>query len=244
MPKNIYIAYIAAVAALGLIGIVPAHADVFSSYECNATGTVCTGAAVNGGNFDLISNTNPNTGAGGLEFEVSPTNTLTLADLTQLSAEYDMVSGAFEAGAPRFTLFDDSLNAAYIYFGTPTGGGSFTNPNPNGTFANTGNYASLSSSDIRVYSNGFGGDNRPNTGVTFQQFVSGYGSTDISYITLDLDSGSFDPAQEMLVSSFTVNNETDVAPQTAVPEPFTLSLFGAGLAGAAALRRRKGAQKA
>jgi hypothetical protein len=31
---------------------------------------------------------------------------------------------------------------------------------------------------------------------------------------------------------------------TSVPEPFTLSLFGAGLAGAAALRRRKKAQKA
>jgi hypothetical protein len=31
---------------------------------------------------------------------------------------------------------------------------------------------------------------------------------------------------------------------TAVPEPFTLSLFGAGFAGAAALRRRKRIQKA
>ena len=31
---------------------------------------------------------------------------------------------------------------------------------------------------------------------------------------------------------------------TPVPEPFTLSLFGAGLAGAAAMRHRKKAQKA
>jgi hypothetical protein len=37
---------------------------------------------------------------------------------------------------------------------------------------------------------------------------------------------------------------TLAAGATAVPEPFTLSLFGAGLAGAAALRRRKKAQKA
>jgi hypothetical protein len=37
---------------------------------------------------------------------------------------------------------------------------------------------------------------------------------------------------------------TDVGPPVGVPEPFTLSLFGAGLAGAAALRRRKKAQKA
>jgi hypothetical protein len=148
-------------------------------------------------------------------------------------------------GSPHFTLFDDAFNTAYIYFGTPVGGGTFSNPNANNTFASTGNYASLSSSDIRVYSNGFGGDNNPNTGVTFQDFVTDVGLTDISFITLDLDSGSFTSAQEMLVSSFTVNNEVDTAsPSPAVPEPLTLSMFGAGLAGLAAMRRRKNAKQA
>jgi hypothetical protein len=48
------------------------------------------------------------------------------------------------------------------------------------------------------------------------------------------------------VDAYTINSTTynfDPA-TTAVPEPFTLSLFGAGLAGAAAMRRRKKAQKA
>jgi hypothetical protein len=63
------------------------------------------------------------------------------------------------------------------------------------------------------------------TGITF---------TDTS-VTFDVTGVTTAAANESLI--------LDVQ-TAAVPEPFTLSLFGAGLAGAAAMRRRKKAQKA
>jgi len=196
---------------------------------------------VNGGNFDLISN-NTTTGASGLYLQI--TGTLALNQLLTLSAEYDMTTGSFGGGAPRFSLYDTTANpnnGAYIYWGTPLGGGSFSNPNANNTFANTGNYADPSSSDLRVYVNGFGGQSTPNTGETWSQFVTALGSTDISYIYLDLDAGTFTSAQEMLVSSFTVNSEVDTPSPSSVPEPGTLAVFGVGLLGLALLHHRKAA---
>jgi hypothetical protein len=232
--------YLALAVVSGLVATTPAHAGAFSSYECDANLNSCTDVAVSGGNFDIISNTTLATQVGGLEYETVPADTLTLAGLTNLSAVYNMVSGPFEAGSPRFTLFDDTFHSAYIYWGTPTGGGSFANPFANGVFGSTGNLADLLSADIRVYSNGFNGQNTPNTGETFNQFVLDNGSAFISFITLDLDAGFYAVPQELLVSSFTVNSEVDVAAATTpVPEPITLSLFGAGLAGAVAMRRRK-----
>ncbi len=215
----------------------PASADVFGSYTCDPTLSTCNGTVpVVGGNFDLVSNTTT-TGAAGLFLQI--TGTLTLSQIVDLSAEYDMTTGTFAGGAPRFTLFDSSFNSAWIYWGTPLGGGSFSNPNPNGTFANTGNYADLSSPDVRVYVNGFGGQNTPNTGETWNAFVSALGSTDLSFISLDLDAGTFAGSQEMLVSSFTVNDQVDTpAP---VPEPTSLALLGAGLLVFGAFRGRKAA---
>jgi len=86
------------------------------------------------------------------------TSTLTPTLLNQLSADYVMETGTFGGGAPRFSLTDGSNNEAWIYWGTPTGGESFSDPNNgNTTYANTGNYANLESPDVRVYSNDFGG---------------------------------------------------------------------------------------
>jgi hypothetical protein len=240
MSKTITLALATLTSAL--LGIqAPANAGVFSSYECDALATSCTDASASGGNFDLLSTSGGNQAAGGLEYQV--TGTLSLSQLTTLSATYAMTDGTFSAGAPRFTLFDSSLNSAWVYWGSPTGGGSFSNPNAEDDFASTGNYADLSSPDVRVYSDGFNGDLDPNTGVTWAAFVAANGSADLSYVTLDLDGGAFAPAptQEMLVSSFTVNNETDLATAapTGVPEPVTVLIFGAGLAGAAAMRRHK-----
>lgn len=127
-----------------------------------------------------------------------------------------------------------------MYFGTPAGGGSFTDPNKGNTnYANTGNYANLSSSDVRVYNNGFGGVGNGNTGQTWAQFVASVGTVDIGYISLDLD-GGFTGNQVMDIANFDVNG-TIYNPTSPVPEPGSLNLtvcLLALLGGACLLRRR------
>jgi hypothetical protein len=51
-------------------------------------------------------------------------------------------------------------------------------------------------------------------------------------------------SEDPLDGNGNIGNLLDNVSISAVPEPFTLSIFGAGLAGATALRRRKKAQKA
>jgi hypothetical protein len=178
------------------------------------------------------------------------TGTLTPATLTQLSADYVMQTGTFDEGAPRFSLTDTTSNPnneAYIYWGAPTSGGDFTDPNyGNSTYANTGNYVDPTSSDIRVYSNGFGGDNTPNTGQTWAQFLAsdGVATTDIGYISIDLDGGfGATGSQVMDTTDFDINGVTYAPSASSVPEPRTLGMMlplFAVLAGAGLfLRRRK-----
>ena len=169
------------------------------------------------------------------------TGPLTPATLDQLSADYVMETGTFGGGAPRFSIIDTTNNMnneAYVYWGTPTGGGSFSDPNNgNTTYANTGNYASLSSPDVRVYSNGFGGDNSSNTGQTWAQFVANDGTTAIGYISIDLD-GGFTGNQVMDMTNFDINGVV----YTPAPEPGTLGLLlcaFAVLGGVGLISRRK-----
>jgi hypothetical protein len=151
------------------------------------------------------------------------TSTLTPTLLNQLSADYVMETGTFGGGAPRFSLTDGSGNEAWIYWGTPTGGGSFSDPNSgNTTYANTGNYANLASPDVRVYSDDFGGDDNPNTGQTWAQFVAAAGSTQIDFVSLDLD-GGFTGNQVMDTTNFDINGV--VYAPSAVPEPGGLGLL-------------------
>src|SRR5579872_2192052 len=164
------------------------RADFVSTY---GDATVVTGPDGNPA-WQLTSDSSGPDAYGGVY--VTITGTLTPTTLTQLSADYVMLTGTFGGGAPRFSLSDGSNNEAWIYFGTPVGGGTFTDPNNgNTTYANTGNYADLSSPDVRVYSNDFGGDNSPNTGQTWAQFVALTGSTGIDFISLDLDGGFRQP---------------------------------------------------
>src|SRR5579872_3906305 len=193
------------------------RADFVSTY---GDATVVTGPDSNPA-WQLTSDSSGPNAYGGVY--VTITGTLTPTTLTQLSADYVMETGTFGGGAPRFSLSDASNNEAWIYFGTPTGGGSFTDPNNGNTnYANTGNYANLSSSAVRVYSNDFGGDNSPNTGQTWAQFVALTGSTGIDFISLDLD-GGFTGNQVMDTTQFDVNGT--VYSPSAVPEPGSLGLM-------------------
>jgi hypothetical protein len=156
--------------------------------------------------------------------------------LTELSANYVMTTGTFGGGAPRFSIIDSTNNAsneAYVYFGTPLAGGAFNDPNiGNTSYASTGNYANLSSPDIRVQVNGFGGYSSGASYQTWSQFLADpfVSGTTISYITIDLD-GGFTGNQVMDIGSFNING-TVYAP-AAVPEPS--STYMVGIAAALAL---------
>ena len=104
------------------------------------------------------------------------------------------------------------------------------------------------SPDLRFYSNGFGGLNSPNTGLTWDQLVADVGETDISWITLDVDGGDSTNFQDVLVNNFTVNGDVfSAAPTvTAVPIPGTLPLFATalGMLGLLHCRRRTKSQAA
>ena len=170
----------------------------------------------------------------GMEYQI--TSGLTVNDLTNLSADYTWQQGTFAGGSPRFTLFDQSFHAAYVYWGTPGGGCSMGGVPPVNTPATTGNY--VGDAGLRVASNGFGGDNNPNTCVSWSSFASLVGGTQLSFITLDLDAG-FAGTQQMTLQSFTVNNDTFDAVAASVPEPGSLALFGSGLLGLAGTIRRR-----
>ena len=184
------------------------------------------------GGYQLTSSASPYTYAG-LYFDFDPG--LTLSSLTTLSADYTMTQGSFAVGSPRFSLFDSSNGAAYIYFGTRDAStGLFSDPQT-GT---TGNYADLLSSDLRVECNGFAGCGSPGyPPITFAQFVAQAGSTGIASITLDLD-GGYVGTQQLLVSEFNVNGNLYGAP-AAVPEPATWAMMLIGFGGVGFQMRRQ-----
>lgn len=216
-------------AAAALSSPMMAHADAYTLW--GDVTVVSPGQGSDPHAFQMTS-----AGAGYASIQDKVTSGLTVSGLTTLSADYE-TSDAFIGGSPRFSLSDSSGHEAYVYWGTPLGGGSFSNPT-SGAWASTGNLAGAT--DLRVYVNGFGGISQPNTGVTWQQFVNEAGSTSIDSIYLDVDGGWASP-QQVLVDNFAVNGSV----LDAVPEPATwaLMLLGLGVIGGAmrSSRRRTGA---
>jgi hypothetical protein len=221
--------------ALAVFAAPGARADIFGTY--GDTTVVSVGPPTV---YQLVSSTS---GAGFSGIYIEPTGTLTLNQITDLEADYEMTTGTFGGGAPRFSIGDttnNTNNEAYVYWGTPTGGGSFSDPNAGSTSLNTTtNYADLTSTDLRVYVNGFDGIETPNTGITWAAFVAEAGTTDVGFITTDVD-GSFAPSttQTMLEDNFTVNGVV-VSNQSAVPEPSEMVLLFAFTALIGGLKYRR-----
>jgi len=155
-------------------------------------------------------------GYGGIVVDFTATP-FALNSVTTLSVDYQMTQGTFGGGSPRFTFFDTAgINSlGWVYFGTPLGGQSFSDPLA-GAAGNTGNYADLTSSDVRVYVG--------NAGYTWSNFLSNFGNLQVGYVTLDVD-GGFSTTQQGLFNNFTINDT--VISASPVPGP----VVGAGLPG-------------
>lgn len=196
-----------------------ALADVFSTY----------GDVVVAGSSYQITADPSGLGYGGLQDQI--TGALDPNQLTTLSANYSWLAGTYAPAVtptdPRFTLYDTSDNAAYVYWGADTG--------------STGNLAGGAALD--VYVAGFGGlggsTYSPLAAVSWATFLAEAGNVDLSYITLDVDApANFSTAlQEIDVTSMTVNSS--VYSPSAVPEPATLSLMGLGMVGLFVFARKQ-----
>jgi hypothetical protein len=211
-------------------------AVVMGSAAANAAGIQTYGDVVaNNPGYTLTSDPN-GVGYAGLyyNFSASP---IALNSITTLSADFQMLQGTVSGGAPRFSIFDTTnnvANGAYVYFGTPASGGTFSDPNP-GNLQNTGNYASLASPDLRVEINGFNGDSTGNSYISWADFLARDGSALVAFVTLDVD-GGFASTQQAFIDNFVVS-----AAATATPLPAALPMFlgGAGLVGMALHRRKR-----
>jgi hypothetical protein len=163
----------------------------------------------NGGTFDGLT----------YSFTAGPSGTLTGGIITNQFNSFSGLSlGGNQSTGAQFFFGGDSIT---ITFANPVNAvGAFFNVNPNSGNYDLQSLVGTATVDSATYDT---------SSFVFDGLIS---TVAFSSITLSSTSTTF--------GSFNVPEiEFGASPTQAVPEPFTMSLFGAGLAGAAAIRRRK-----
>jgi len=171
------------------------------------------------------------------------------ATVTGLGAIGVPDTGVIAPGAFTYTLYADP-NYNNAYFGASLGGGG-----TDGTITNTGDDIVLATGSSIAGGAGFQDPSGAPTINSINSFIltaagaSYFTSPDPFYNLsfLSATAGSFTDLQIAPGGQYAVLNGISATVNflpNQVPEPLTLSLFGAGLAGMAAVRRRRQSQKA
>jgi len=166
--------------------------------------------------------------------KVALSTPIAFSSITSLDAVFNDITGGADGGSPRIVLSTPGADFFLAYLGTPP---NFNDSNP---AAFTSAFSGLNL-DNGTNNSTF---QNANTYQTFASLQTTFGADLINDVTFAVDGGfAANGAQDLTLSALDLNGVNLLAP-SAVPEPLTLSLFGAGLAGAAAIRRRRKKAKA
>jgi hypothetical protein len=152
-------------------------------------------------------------------------NPSTQGDITSIGTSVDKNIFTDASGTAFGNTYHPTIEQDGVFYVASIAGSTFDGPNTPGGTGYTVFSGDLTASDFLSYdfAAGISGLANPN----FDGDTMLFGLTQMSGI--ESETGTLTTQYDNL--DFTITNN--------VPEPFTLSLFGAGLAGAAALRRRK-----
>lgn len=192
---------------------VSALALAFSGSALAAVPTPFGGATIDDGVATLVSNTavpnTPNDDYSGITVPI--TAGLTLQQITELSAEFNVTDDDCIGGSPRFVINYAGNQSFIVYFGPSP---NFTGCTQN-TWVSTGNLVGTSEA-LRVDTSHLTGGSVNSTWAAALALV---GSQPITSINLIVDSSwAFaDKEQTVLVRSVKLNNETFLVPATPKP---------------------------
>jgi hypothetical protein len=199
---------LAAVAALALAAAAPALA---ADPTTGGTATISNGVAT------LVSNTSvANTPADDFGYIQLPLPAgLTLAQITELSAEFNATDDECSGGSPRFEINYGVNQNLWVYFG-PTPSAEFAGCIPPNTWLSTGNVVGNADAGRNDTSQLTGGS----YGTSWAAAVALIGTQPINYIRVVVDSGwkFADGEQTVMIRNVKLNGTTFLTPPTPKPQ--------------------------